>query len=437
MGEALALDGRMLSVRLRGRCTGADSLLVRDAVRRADGSLGTAETRYGAAAPQPGPVKTQPGEVETQPDEVEPPWQTPYGGEVSAQPSEVPRPRVRTGSYTAALLNGVFGDPLLLVRLLHASRSVLFDLGEAVRLPARVAHQVTDVLLSHAHADHIAGFLSFLRARIGDFPPCRIFGPPGMAENIAGLVSGFHWDRAGERGPRFEVAELHAGHRLVRFEVTIHAPRPVHVGEAAASEGILQADALFAVRAALLDHRTPVLAYALEPPLDVKVRKERLEALGLRPGPWLTQLKLKVLEGRDEDRIELPGSEPRTVRSLTDDLLVVRPGPKLVYATDFADTADNRKRLTALAQGANVFFCESTFCAEHRAQAERTGHLTAQACGEIAAAAGVERLAPFHFSKRYEGHAPKVYAEIAAAYGGSIVGWSAPSTAGRHTVRQL
>jgi hypothetical protein len=38
-------------------------------------------------------------------------------------------------------------------------------------------------------------------------------------------------------------------------------------------------------RAAVLDHRTPVLALALEPNAEINVRKERLVASGLDHGP--------------------------------------------------------------------------------------------------------------------------------------------------------
>ncbi len=97
------------------------------------------------------------------------------------------------------------------------------------------------------------------------------------------------------------------------------------------------------------------------------------------------------------------------------------PGRRLVYATDFADTAANRARVVELARRAEVLFCESTFTTEHAAQARATQHLTAPACGEIARAAGVERLAPFHFSRRYEHDPARVYAQLREAFDGPIV----------------
>ena len=67
-----------------------------------------------------------------------------------------------------------------------------------------------------------------------------------------------------------------------------------------------------------------------------------------------------------------------------------------------------------LARGAQCLLCEASFLNQDRAQAERTGHLTTRACGEIAAAAGVRYLVPFHFSRRYESEPWRVYEEIAA-----------------------
>jgi ribonuclease BN (tRNA processing enzyme) len=171
----------------------------------------------------------------------------------------------------------------------------------------------------------------------------------------------------------------------------------------------------FRVRAVVLDHGTPVLAFAFEPAIQINVRKDRLTERGLVPGPWLTGLKQRILCGDYGADVWLPDGRRQTVAALASDLTLTSPGAKLVYATDFADTEGNRDRVTALAAGAQVLFCESSFLTKDRAQAERTGHLTARGCGEIAAAAGVRYLIPFHFSRRYEDAPWRVYDEVAAA----------------------
>ncbi len=77
--------------------------------------------------------------------------------------------------------------------------------------------------------------------------------------------------------------------------------------------------------------------------------------------------------------------------------------------------------MIALARGAHTLFCESTFLEADAAQAARTAHLTTRACAEIAEAAGVARLVPFHFSRRYEKDPAPVYAEIAAACAAVVI----------------
>lgn len=323
-----------------------------------------------------------------------------------------PAPVVQIGNACATLINGVCGDPLLRLELMHQRRSLLFDLGDPGRMSARVVHQVSDVFISHTHADHIGGFLWFLRARIGHFPPCRVYGPAGLATQLAGMVGGILWDRIEDRGPRFEVREWHGD--CVRCFRVAAGEGPARLVETLPLEdGVLWRDSGFLVRAAQLDHDTPVLAYAWESAMRLKVRRERLDALGLKHGRWLQVLKEAVLNGRTDDVIATPDEREHTVQYLADSLLLVAPGQTLVYATDFSDTPANRQRLIELARGAHTLFCEATFMLEDAEQAERTSHLTTRACAEIAEAAGVEQLQPFHFSRRYTRRLPDLYREIA------------------------
>jgi ribonuclease BN (tRNA processing enzyme) len=394
MGEVAEADAATLRVLLPPGQGATDTLLVRDACRGGDGLLATSKA-FAADL-----VRYCP-----------PPDVLPDG---LTLPSSGPRPVVQVGIAVATLVNGVFGDPLLHLRLRHHKRSLLFDLGEGARLPARIAHQVTDCFITHAHADHIGGLLWLLRSRIGEVGACRLYGPPGLAGHVQGFMAGILWDRIADRGPVFVVSELHGG-LLRRYRLQAGMTAPTDLGELGAEDGVLLDEPGFRVRAAVLDHGTPVLAFAFEPAIQINVRKDRLTEQGLPPGPWLTGLKQRILTGDFAAEVSLPDGSRQTVAVLAADLTLTAPGTSLVYATDFADTQENRDRLTVLAAGAQVLFCESSFLAQDRAQAERTGHLTARACGEIAAAAAVRYLIPFHFSRRYEDDPWRVYDEVAAA----------------------
>jgi ribonuclease BN (tRNA processing enzyme) len=395
LGEVVALEGERLRVCLPSAAGDARTLLVRDAVRLADDRLGSAARftadRFGY---------------------LPPPDIAPHAPVAALTTG--PRPVGRVGTLSVCLINGVFGDPLLHARLRHRRRSLLFDLGEGSRLPARVAHQVSDVFITHAHIDHIAGFLWLLRSRIGETTVCRLHGPPGLAANIDGLTRGILWDRIGDNGPRFEIIELHNDHLLV-YAVQGGRPGCKLLEERPAQDYLLRAEPGFQVRATTLEHVSPVLAYAFEPALTLNIRKDRLQARGVPPGSWLGELKRCLQADEGSARIVLPDGSSESVQALADELILVSPGKKLVYATDFADTTENRTRVIALAHGAHTLFCESTFIEADAAQAVRTAHLTTRACAEIAEAAGVARLVPFHFSRRYEKDPAAVYAEIAAA----------------------
>lgn len=188
----------------------------------------------------------------------------------------------------------------------------------------------------------------------------------------------------------------------------------------APADGVVHAEPGFRVRAVTLDHHTPVLAYAFEPDREINVRKDSLQGLGLTPGAWLNELKRQYAAGAAQERLRLPDGREAAVTELAEELLTVTPGKRLVYATDLADSAENRETLIALAQNAHTLFLEAVFAEADVAQARLQGHLTARACGEIAAAAGVSRLVPFHLSRRYVDHPQQLFEEIEAVCGCAV-----------------
>jgi ribonuclease BN (tRNA processing enzyme) len=392
LGEVAALQGNILHIRLPANARSSNTLLLRDAVRDPAGLVSSSKPFAGEL------VRYLP------PGDLVPDAVAPLG-------SGGTRPMIQLNTVAAALINGVFGDPLLHVRVRQQRRSLLFDLGDGARLPARIAHQVSDVFVTHAHTDHIAGFLWLLRSRIGERGVCRLYGPPRLAEQVAGFLGGILWDRIGDRGPLFEVAELH-GAQLRRIRLRAGRPGSQPIGEGPVDDGVLLDEPDFRVRAAILDHGTPVLAYAYESAPQVNIRQDRLKALALAPGPWLNEIKRCLREGDERARVVLPDGSAPLAAHLARELAIVTPGSRLVYATDFADTALNRARLTDLAQDADILFCEASFLEEDAEQARRTHHLTARACGEIATHAQVRHLIPFHFSRRYEQTPWRVYQEI-------------------------
>ncbi|MEM1348164.1 MAG: MBL fold metallo-hydrolase, partial [Myxococcota bacterium] len=328
------------------------------------------------------------------------------------------------GSIKATFVGGLFEDPMVLLRLDHQQRCLFLDLGEVSKVPTRIVHQTTDILLSHAHLDHLGDFPWLLRRLVGIMEPLNLYGPPGTIERIDHLVHGFTWDRIDERGPRFDVHEFHDDHLVIaRVQAGMDGVTPKPPRELRG--GLIVDEARLRIRATTLDHGIPVMAYALEENQNFGVRPDVLRARGWRPGAWLRELKNLAASRRSDERVEVlhaDGSKSvHRVGDLTDELLIARPGQKIAYATDFKDTPENRARVVELARGSHLFVCEASFVEADAEQAARTSHLTARSCGEIAAAAGVELLVPFHLSVRYERNPEQIYREILEAFPNTYV----------------
>ncbi len=393
MGVVVDRKGSSLRVRVPSETKHANVLLIRDARQDEDGMLRSLEVVRDSAA-----------NAITSVDEG-----------VSEVPSRNAL-SVGEGVLQAKLINGVFGDPLLELHLRGFRSRILFDLGDAGLLSRRVLHKVSDVFITHAHFDHVCGFLDMLRARMtGRYPPLRIYGPPGITAHIQSAVGSIDWDRIGDDGPELHIADV--GHKTLSWTYCKVGKDVQHRTAEPIEGNVLVRTPDYCVRHCVLDHGIPVLAFSLELAPRFSIRKENLLGTGLTPGPWLKALKQALDEGREDAQIVLPDGALADVAQLRQLLVDLVPGKKLAYATDFADTPINRRALVALADQADLFFCESTFVNEDQDQAAETCHLTAKACGEIAAAAGVKRLVPFHFSKRYTGASHRVYEQIVTSCG--------------------
>ncbi len=83
--------------------------------------------------------------------------------------------------------------------------------------------------------------------------------------------------------------------RTTRFRLnTAFAPEPVATGRAV--DGVICSASTFRVTAAMLDHGTPCLAFAIEEPAHLNVWKNKLAELDLPVGPWLRELKTAIIQ---------------------------------------------------------------------------------------------------------------------------------------------
>ncbi len=334
-------------------------------------------------------------------------------------------------TFRPELVNGVFGDPALFVDCMFEKRGLQFDLGDLRRLAPRKLLRISDVFVTHTHMDHFMGFDWFLRINLGRERRVRLFGPPRFIDQLRGRLSGYTWNLVENYDAELTLVatELHPDGTAVTVELSVRngfQPEAHRTGRI--EGGILVADPLLSVRCAFLDHRIPCLAFCLEERAHLNVWRNRVLEMGLPLGPWLRELKHAVMRGDPPDtpfRIAWKGAGQEhcamhRLGELDERLLRKVPGQKIGYVTDVAGHARNAERIVALVAGADLLFIESMYLEQDRELAAARFHLTTRQAAEMARAAGVKVLVPFHFSPRYQEREHIVRAELAQAFGGPV-----------------
>ncbi|MGC1827119.1 MAG: MBL fold metallo-hydrolase, partial [Pseudolabrys sp.] len=298
-------------------------------------------------------------------------------------------------------------------------------LGDLSNLPARKLQRLEHVFVSHTHIDHFIGFDRLLRVLVGREKTLKLYGPSGFIENVHHKLQGYRWNLVDRYVSDLALEVTEVGTALdthkARFRLK-SAFTAENMASGRATDGILCHEAGFRVETAVLDHRTPCLAFAIQETAHVNVWKNRLEELGLPIGPWLRELKRAVVERKSDGDLIQVG-----IRTTSQDVnemplgilrkaITVTPGQKVAYVTDAANTSANRAAIIALALNADLLFIEAAFAEADAQLATERAHLTTDAAGRLARAAGVRRVEPFHFSPRYSGQEARMMNEVMAAF---------------------
>lgn len=265
------------------------------------------------------------------------------------------------------------GLPAILVR--RGADRILFDCGEGTQrqlLRSVGLMDLTDVFITHFHADHWLGLPGMLktfdlRARER---PLRIYGPPGLDRLLRSMRH--VW---GGVGYDIDVIEL-ADDELVERDDYVIEPFPVR-------------------------HRGTAYGYALiEDDRPGRFDAELAQKLGVTPGPDFGRLQ------RGET---VNGVRPEQV--IGED----RPGRKIVISGDTAPS----DVVVEVAHQADVLVHEATFTTDEADRARETQHSTAAQAARVAAEAEARLLALVHLSTRYGGR--EIREEARAVFPETIV----------------
>jgi ribonuclease Z len=335
-------------------------------------------------------------------------------------------------SFSSYLVNDVFGDPGVYVEIRWSKRALLFDAGQNDSLGPTRLLRANDIFISHTHMDHFIGLDAVVRVALGRGKKLRLYGPPGLIDNVQGKLRGYTWNLVDGYPLSIEVHEFHA--QMVRqaffhanngFLLSEQPTRPLASPEGTALFTILE-DPMFTVKAIALNHRIPSFAYSLEEQFHINVNKQKLHEADLPVGSWLRDVKQYIWQGqpdefrftatlydehRREDREFLLGE-------VKERFLTISRGQKIAYVVDARYDEDNEAKIVALAQGADTLYCESPYLDDDAEKARDRYHLTARQAGIMARKAQVRDLVVFHFSPRYTGQGEVLEREATEAFQG-------------------
>jgi len=236
---------------------------------------------------------------------------------------------------------------------------ILFDCGEGTQIPWRRYgwgfRSLSAICISHIHADHIAGLPGLLHtlANADRTDPVSLYGPPGIADVVAGLR---------------QIAPL------LPYELNI---TEFSGGQSFALPANLRGSVEFG------DHRIPCLAYRVDRERSRRFSLTQAERLGVPLNLWGT------LQQGESVRWSGGAATP-------DDVLgPPRPGLSMAFVTDTRPV----DRFHAFLSDVDLLVCEGTYGdnADH-AKAVNHRHMTFAEAATLAKRSGAASLWLTHFS---------------------------------------
>jgi ribonuclease Z len=274
---------------------------------------------------------------------------------------------------------------------------ILFDCGEGTQIPWRRFgwgfRRVGAIVLSHCHADHVAGLPGVLLslANADRIEPVTIYGPEGTARVVAGLR-----------------------------EIAPHLPYPLSIrelndGDSFALPGGLRATCLAG------EHRLPCLVYRVDLPRARRFDPDRARALGVPLQLWRSLQRGQAVNWPGG------GAEP-------DDVL----GPdRRGLAFGFATDTRPRAAMARFFANVNLLISEGTYGdSADLPKAIQNEHMTFAEAATLAHDAGADALWLTHFSPAMENpsaflhEATAIFPQTTIGYSGLTLSLSFPDEPG-------
>jgi ribonuclease Z len=278
---------------------------------------------------------------------------------------------------------------------------LLFDCGEGLLREVKQADikAIDHLFFSHTHIDHIAGFDYFFRRNYDrEGRPVYVWGPKKTAEIIHHRLLGFIWNLVDGAPGKWYVTDIdETSMTSFSFRTSEGFEKKHFEGKTDFDGPVLEAPG-FKVKAAILNHIIPTVAYLVSENDSLNINKSVLLDSGLPQGAWLE--KLKDFSVSEDEIISLEGTDYR-LKDLRKELLIRTPGEKIAYLTDFIFDETSKERALRLIENCDTVICESQYSHLDEDLAKRNFHMTTYQTASLAKEANARRLILFHISERY------------------------------------
>lgn len=322
------------------------------------------------------------------------------------------------------VVNNAFGDPCVQIKLMRERRAILLDVGDIRKIPFNEILKVSDIFVTHTHIDHFIGFDQVIRAILRRQEPLRVYGPKNIIDCVHGKLMGYTWNLVSDYPLQIETYAISERTVEIARFMASKGFKLENIENRPLLDNLILNEPLFRVRAVVLDHGIPVIAYSIEEDYHININKVELERLGFQIGPWLGELKKMIKLNYEYDPLITlkPRAEDLNLKVLTPkgklpieelfSILRITKGEKISYVMDVAPTEENIRKIIPFVENSDILFCEAYFSEKDKERAIERNHLTAAITGYIARHSKVAELIVLHISPKYLENPEQIYKEV-------------------------
>lgn len=311
-------------------------------------------------------------------------------------------------NYIIKRVNSPFDDTAFFVRNIYKKDAFLLDCGRLGDITNSEILDIRDVFISHTHMDHFYGFDRILRGCLRSEKPIRFYGPPNFINNVKGKLAGYTWNLIKSYPLVIEIYEL--GFKRVKKAVFSASKGFVPEYEEDIEKQLFLEDRFY-FDYQFFDHKTISVGYRIKEPIHINIKKNVLDEMGLKAGPWLTELKDKLLRGEREGVINVNGAI-FDIQYLEERLVIYSEPQDITFLTDIAPTYENFKKAVDFAKGSYILLIEAMFKKSDVTHAIDKSHLTTSLAKEIFEKSESKFVKFFHFAPKYEHDKDSFFSEL-------------------------